>query len=346
MIAPLQSGRNLILHTGSGMTMVTTAYDQSERQFVISCNPSFFACKVELGNLSKYCRKDREMKIVTDSGTDTGSLNTEGFEIHELPLKVTLGDETYLDGQGVNQDSFYAMLESGGALPKTSQPAVGEFVELYRKLAKEDKDILSIHISSGLSGTVNAAQAAAEMVPEANITIVDTKTLSVGSGWQVITAAKAVAAGWTKEQIIPRLKKIAESSRTIYTLNELKYLINGGRISHMKGLLASLLNIKPLIGVDNEKGNYVQMGQSRSFKSALQGLVNLIGKTIRPEEKMVAQIVHAANLEGAESLKTQVEEIFKPIWYPICQLSLVLGAHTGSSLVGIYFAPASVFEGF
>jgi DegV family protein with EDD domain len=286
------------------------------------------------------------MKIVTDSGTDSRSLNTDGFEIHELSLKVNIGEKTYLDGQGVDLNGFYTMMDQSEDLPKTSQPAVGDFVELYKKLAKEDKDILSIHISSGLSGTVNAARTAAEMVPEANVTVVDTKTLSVGSGWQVITAAKAVAAGWTKDQIVPLLNRIAASSRTIYTLQELKYLINGGRISHMKGLLASILNIKPLIGVDREKGNYVQVGQSRSFKSALQGLVNLVTNGFKSNDKMVAQVVHAANLEGAESLQDQVDAIFKPIWYPICQLSLVLGAHTGSSLVGICYAPASVFEGF
>jgi len=286
------------------------------------------------------------MKIVTDSGTDTRCMNFEGYEIHEVSLKVAIGEKTYLDGQGIDLNSFYTMMDSSEVLPKTSQPSAGEFAELYKKLAKEDKDILSIHISSGLSGTVNSAKAAAQMVPEADVTVFDTKTLSVGAGWQVMTAAKAAAAGWTKEQIVPLLRRIADSTRTIYTLKELKYLINGGRISHMKGLLASILNIKPLIGVDREKGNYTQMGQSRSFKSALEGLVNLIGKTIKPEEKIVAQVVHAANPESAEYLKTQVDAAFKTIWYPICQLSLVLGAHTGSSLVGICYAPAAVFEGF
>ena len=285
------------------------------------------------------------MKIVTDSGTDTRCLNSEGYEIHEISLKVNLGEKTYLDGQGVELDNFYETLETSSILPKTSQPSAGEFAELYRKLAKEDKDILSIHISSGLSGTINSARAGAEMVPEANVTIVDTKTLSVGAGWQVIAAAKAVAAGWTKEQILPYLQRMADGTRTIYTLKELKYLINGGRISHMKGLIASILNIKPLIGVDNVKGNYTQLGQSRSFKVALQGLVNLISKSVSPNEKIVAQVIHAANPEGAQTLKAQVDAAVKAIWYPDSQLSLVLGAHTGSSLVGICYAPAAVFEG-
>lgn len=285
------------------------------------------------------------MKIVTDSGTDSKCVNSEGYEIHEVSLKVNLGEKVYLDGQGVELEGFYKTLDSSPVMPTTSQPSAGEFAELYRELAKEDKDILSVHISSGLSGTVNSARAAAEMVPEANITVVDTKTLSVGAGWQVIAAAKAVAAGWTKEQIVPYLQKMADATRTIYTLKDLKYLINGGRISHMKGLVASLLNIKPLIGVDNIKGNYTQLGQSRSFKLAIQGLVNLVSKSTSPNEKVVAQVIHAANPEAAQSLKEQVDAAIDAVWYPISQLSLVLGAHTGDSLVGICYAPASVFEG-
>lgn len=285
------------------------------------------------------------MKIVTDSGTDAKCVNSEGYEIHEISLKVNLGEKTYLDGQGIELDEFYKTLDNSPVMPTTSQPSAGEFAELYRKLAKEDKDILSIHISSGLSGTVNSARAAAEMVPEANITVVDTKTLSVGAGWQVIAAAKAAAAGWTKEQIVPYLKKMSDATRTIYTLKDLKYLINGGRISHMKGLVASLLNIKPIIGVDNIKGNYTQLGQSRSFKHAIQGLANLIKKTASPNEKIVAQVIHAANPDAAQILKEQVDTVANIIWYPISQLSLVLGAHTGDSLVGICYAPAAVFEG-
>jgi DegV family protein with EDD domain len=285
------------------------------------------------------------MKIVTDSGTDSKCVNSEGYEIHEISLKVNLGEKTYMDGQGVELEGFYKKLDTSPVMPITSQPSAGELAALYRELAKEDKDILSIHISSGLSGTVNAARAAAEMVPEADVTVVDTKTLSVGSGWQVIAAAKAVAAGWTKEQILPYLQKMADATRTIYTLKDLKYLINGGRISHMKGLVASLLNIKPLIGVDNVKGNYTQLGQSRSFKLALQGLVNLVSKSISPNEKVVAQVIHAANPEAAQTLKEQVDTVIDAVWYPISQLSLVLGAHTGDSLVGICYAPAAVFEG-
>jgi len=143
----------------------------------------------------------------------------------------------------------------------TSQPSAGEFALVYRELAKTDPDILSIHISSGLSGTVNAAQAGAEMVPEARVTVVDTKTLSSPSGWQVEAAARAVKAGSSLADALALIEKIGSATDVLYTLKELKYLIHGGRISHLKGLLASMLNIKPIIGVEKVRGTYVTLGR-------------------------------------------------------------------------------------
>jgi DegV family protein with EDD domain len=222
---------------------------------------------------------------------------------------------------------------------------VGEFAEMYRKVAKEDPDILSIHMSSGLSGTVDSARAAVELVPEANITIFDTKTLSGVSGWSVAVAFNAIKAGWSKERILAKLEEIAASAHTFYTLKELKYLIHGGRISHMKGLLASVLQIKPIIGVDKVTGKYTQEGQVRSFAKALDSLVNLISEKLPNIDEFKVQAVHTGNPEAAEKLKQKINQAFKCDWLPTGQISFVLGAHTGPSMVGFAFAPAAIFEG-
>ena len=210
------------------------------------------------------------MQIVTDSGTDVKLTKEQLAElkIHVVPLIVTIGGKSYREGVDIDPETFYPLLDSNEELPVTSQPAAGEFAELYRELAKTDPDIISIHISSGLSGTSNSALAAVEMVPEANITVVDTKTLSVPAGWQVEAAARAAKAGWSREKILDTIKNIGDATEVIYTLKELKYLIHGGRISHMKGLLASILNIKPMISVEKIKGTYAQYGQARSFANA------------------------------------------------------------------------------
>jgi len=285
------------------------------------------------------------MRIVTDSATDTDLLQDNDIDIPIIPLKVNLDKTVYRDKIDISPDDFYKELEKSKVLPTTSQPSAGEFAEVYRKIAKEDPDILSIHMSSGLSGTVNSALAAVKMVPEANITVVDTKTLSAAAGWQVWAAVKGLKLGWSKDQILEKIKEIADATSSLYTLKELKYLIHGGRISHIKGLLASVLNIKPLIGVHKTKGNYIQLGQARTFKKALDGLVNLIGETISKNEKMRVQVVHTGNPEGAQVLKDKIDNVFNCQWLPIGQISFVLGAHTGPSMVGVGLAKASVFSG-
>ncbi len=285
------------------------------------------------------------MQIVTDSATDTQMLKDEHLKVNIVPLKVNLGEQSYRDGIDISADDFYKRLAESDELPITSQPSAGEFAALYRKLAQDDPDILSIHMSSGLSGTVDSARAAAKMVPEANITIVDTKTLSAAAGWEVAAAFNAIKAGWTKEKILAKLNEISLSAHSFYTLKELKYLIHGGRISQMKGLVASVLQIKPIIGVDKITGKYTQAGQARSFANALNSLVDTIAKTLPNVDSIKAQVVHTANPEGAENLKEKINNAFKCSWLPTGQISFVLGAHTGPSMVGVAFAPKGLLEG-
>jgi len=285
------------------------------------------------------------MQIVTDSGTDV-CLSPEqvaGLGIHIVPLVVTLGGRSYREGVDIRSDEFYRLLAATDSLPITSQPSAGDFAETYRRLAVTDPDILSIHMSSGLSGTVNAARAGAALVPEVNVTIVDTRTLSAAAGWQVEAAARAVEAGWTKERVLALMERIGKASDSIYTLKELKYLIHGGRIGHMKGLIASVLNIKPLIGVEKERGTYVQLGQARTFKRAVKGLVDLMAKQHAPGSALRVQVLHSDNPEGAAMLREQVDRCFDCAWLPVGSMSLVLGAHTGPSMVGVAYAPVEAF---
>ena len=285
------------------------------------------------------------MQIVTDSGTDLCLPPEQVAElnIHVVPLIVTLEGKSYREGVDIQPGEFYRLLAATDSLPITSQPSAGDFAGTYRQLAATDPDILSIHISSGLSGTVNAARVGAEQVPEANVTIVDAKTLSAAAGWQVEAAARAAKAGWPKEQILALMERIGEASDSIYTLKELRYLIHGGRISHMKGLVASVLNIKPLIGVEKEGGTYVQLGQVRTFQRAVKGLVDLIAQQHAPGSALRVQVLHAYNPEGAAMLRELVDQRFDCTWLPLGPMSLVLGAHTGPSMVGVAYAPLAAF---
>ncbi|NLE75946.1 MAG: DegV family protein [Chloroflexi bacterium] len=285
------------------------------------------------------------MKIVTDSGADLflPAAEIADLGIQVVPLTVTLDGVSYREGIDIEPGQFYNLLTSGESLPTTSQPSAGDLAEAYRRLAGADPDILSIHISSGLSGTVNSARAAAEMVPEAQVTIVDTKTLSAGAGWQVVAAARAVKAGWPKEKILALLQRISDATDSIYTLEELKYLIHGGRISHMKGLIASVLHIKPMIGVEKVGGTYAQLGQARSFKRAVKGLVDLMARQHAPGSALRVQVLHAYNPEGGQMLRDEVDRRFDCTWLPMGPMSLVLGAHTGPSMVGVAYGPLAAF---
>jgi DegV family protein with EDD domain len=146
-----------------------------------------------------------------------------------------------------------------------------------------------------------------------------------------------------KERILGLIARIGDASDSAYTLKELKYLIHGGRISHMKGLIASVLHIKPMIGVEKVGGTYVQLGQVRSFKRAVHGLVDLIAKQHAPGSALRVQVLHAYNPEGAAMLREQVDERFDCTWLPLGPMSLVLGAHTGPSMVGVAYAPLAAF---
>jgi len=252
------------------------------------------------------------MQIVTDSGTDLclpeGQL--ADLNIHVVPLVVTLEGKTYREGVDIEPSDFYRLLVATDSLPTTSQPSVGDFAEVYRRLAATDPDILSIHMTSGLSGTYDSARAAARLVPEANVTHVDTKTLSASAGWQVEAAARAVKAGWPKDRVLALLERIGAATDTMYTLKELKYLIHGGRISHMRGLIASLLRLKPLIGVEKVNGTYVELGRARSFNGAIKAVADQMAKQHTPGSALRTQVLHADNPEGAAMLRAEVDRRF------------------------------------
>jgi DegV family protein with EDD domain len=285
------------------------------------------------------------MQIVTDSGAQPLLTADEmaSLDLHVVPLNVTLAGQTYREGVDIDAPTFYRLLAATETLPTTSQPSPGEFASLYRQLAATDPEILSIHMSSGLSGTLNAAKAAAKQVPEARVTHVDTHTLSAGAGWQVEAAARARNAGWPIKRILDLIERIGYATDSLYTLAELRYLIHGGRISHMKGLIASLLNLKPMIGVEKVGGTYEQRGQVRSFAKALRGLVDLISQQHAPGSGIRAQVLHAANPEGAEELRHLVDQRFDCTWLPVGPISMVLGAHTGPTMVGVAYGPLSAY---
>ena len=174
---------------------------------------------------------------------------------------------------------------------------------------------------------------------DANITLVDTHTLSAEMGWQIEAAIRGIQAGLKKEKILELMGQVREWSEIVFTLPDLSYLIHGGRISHLKGLLASLLGIKPLIRVNKIQGKYEDVGKARTFKRAIEAIPAYIANKFKEGTPMRAQIGHAGNPEAAEQLRKAADNLFACEWLPDCSISPVLGAHTGRGLVGLAFGP-------
>jgi DegV family protein with EDD domain len=278
------------------------------------------------------------MQIVTDSGMDLSPEQVKAYNIHIVPHRITIGDRTYLSGVDLEPAALYRLLATTDALPVTAAPSPGDFATVYRRLAQTDPDILSIHMSSGLSAPLNVATAAREMVPEARITLVDTRTLSAVLGWMVVAAARAIQAGWPVERITALIQAIGDASDSVYTLDDLKYLIHGGRISHMKGLIASVLHLRPIIGVSKPEGLYEQRGVARTFPGALAGLVKQIQQRHPPGTALQVQLGHAENPAAVAQLRALIEPLYDCTWLPTCPMTPMMGAHTGPTMVGVAYA--------
>jgi DegV family protein with EDD domain len=286
------------------------------------------------------------MQIVSDSGMDISPEQMAGMTIHQVPLALSFEGESYRSGVDIQPEEFYRLLEQHPhSFPATSQPSVGDFATLYRQLAQTDPEILSIHISTGLSGTLNAARAGAEMVPEAKVTFWDTHTLSSPEGWQVEAAARAARCGWSMAQILALLPKVSAGVEGLFTLSTLKYLIHGGRISHLTGLVASVLAIKPIIVVDKETGKYANAHREVTYKRAIAKLVDVIVQKHPEGTAMRVQPLHGDEPEGVALLVEKLKERFDCTFLPTMRVTPALGAHTGPSLVGMAIAPLALFKG-
>ena len=181
------------------------------------------------------------------------------------------------------------------------------------------------------------------MVPEAKVTFWDSRTLSAALGWQVEAAARMVVKGFKLEKILERLTQIRDTVDGMFSIKEMRYLIHGGRVSHLKGLLASVLNIKPVIGVDHITGMYTNAAQDMTFKRALARMINLDKVRYTGMGPLRAQIVHGNNPEGVEFIRKKAEEELHCSFDPTVPVAPALGAHTGPSLAGIIVGPQALF---
>jgi DegV family protein with EDD domain len=278
------------------------------------------------------------MKIVTDCAADMSAEELEQLGVIAAPLFIQF-PEGEVNSADISADDFYNRLEAmRPAIPTTAQPSAGIFAELYRKLAGTEKNIFSVHISSGLSGTINSARDGGEQVKsEASVSHWDTLTLSGGERFQVIAAALADKAGWAMSAIQERLTKIREKTEVIYTLDTLEYLARGGRIGRVKALAGALLNLKPVIRVDSD-GKYSTVSTGRTLGKSMTAIADHLVEKYGTTPLWVT-VLHGRFAEKADALANEFKQKLNIAKMEVQRISPVLGVHTGPGIVGAAVVP-------
>ena len=283
------------------------------------------------------------MKIVTDCAADMPNEELERLGIVQAPLFIQF-PEGEVNAMEISADEFYNRLEAmRPQIPTTAQPSSGIFAELYRKLALTEKNIFSVHISSGLSGTINSARDGGEQVKaEANVSFWDTLTLSGGERFQVVAAALAHKAGWAMDKIQERLTKIREKTEVIYTLDTLEYLARGGRIGRVKALAGALLNLKPIIRVDID-GKYSTVKNERTINKSIAAIADHLAEKYGNTPVWVT-VLHGRFAEKADLLSNEFKQKLNIAKMEVQRISPVLGVHTGPGIVGAAVVPMELMS--
>jgi DegV family protein with EDD domain len=286
-----------------------------------------------------------KVAVVTDSCASIPESLIQALKIHWVPYYIHRGGEVLRDLVTIQRDSFYRWLAEATQLPTTASPGPGDYVNVYKELAEEEgaSEIVSIHMTSKGSGAYQAAKVAEsmmhELLPNLRIEVIDTLNVSMCQGWMVIEAARSALEGRSLSDIVSQVKEMIPVTRMIQTADTLKYLYMGGRIGRAKHLVGSLLNIKPLIGM--EDGVIVPLGQARSRRRAYEAMVDMVEAAIGRAGRVKIAYVHAAAQQEADKLKSMVEARLTCIESLTAELSTALGVHTGPGTAGLCYMPVT-----
>jgi DegV family protein with EDD domain len=274
------------------------------------------------------------VRIVTDSTIDVSKEILDEYEITVVPLSITIDNNTYTDGIDLTPNEFIKMMMESDELPKSSQPPTGKFLEVYDNLSKDGSAIISIHMTNGMSGTMQSAQGAAQM-SAADVTVVDSMFISKALGFQVLEAAKMAKNGSTKEQILQRVEEIRKNTTLYITVDTLDNLVKGGRIGKGKALIGSLLNIKPIASLQD--GVYTPIGKVRSQSKAIKYLVKQFADDVKGKTVKAVGIAHADAFDFASKLKQAIADINPNCPVDISFTTPVISTHTGPGAIGFMF---------
>lgn len=280
--------------------------------------------------------------VLTDTSASIPEELIQKLGIEIVPYYIHRGLETLRDMVDVKPQEFAEWLERATKLPTTSNPAPGDYLVGLRHLAGRVKEVVVLTMTAKGSGAYQSCLAAVTMlkehIPDVRVEVVDTLQVAMSHGWAAIEAARAALAGLSLEDVAQRAREVSQKSTMIMTADTLRYLYMGGRIGKAKHLVASLLNIKPLIGM--EDGIIVALGTARSRRKAYRRMVELMQQKVGEGTRIKVAFTHVAAVEQLEVLREMVVQRFECEETIVTELSPVLAVHSGPGTVGLSFFPA------
>lgn len=279
-----------------------------------------------------------KVAIVTDSTAYIPPDVTKGYTIASVPLQVVWGPETFKDGVDIMPDDFYRRLADTKIMPTTSQPSPAAFKEVYQRLIQADYDILSIHISAKLSGTVDSAQQACESLPGANIEVLDSLTTSMSMGFQVMAAARAAEQGATLDECKIIAEQARQNTGVLFLLNTLEFLRRGGRIGSASAFLGTALNLKPILELCD--GKVEGIDKVRTWNKAQDRLLDTFEARVGQHSPVRIAAVYGGVRSDAEEILERarqrfgISDVSEAVLSPV---SPVIGVHTGPGCIGLAY---------
>ncbi|MFB6466111.1 DegV family protein [Cytobacillus sp. Hz8] len=275
-----------------------------------------------------------KIKIVTDSTVDLPNELLGDYGVEIIPLSIYIDGETFTDRVDITPKEFLLKMEQANELPKSSQPPVGVFLEVYDHWAEEGYEMISIHMSGGLSGTVQAAETAAHLT-KAKVTVIDSEFISKGLGFQVIEAAKMAQLGMSREEIVARVQEVKRSTRLYVVVDTLENLVKGGRIGKGKAIIGSLLHIKPIASL--ESGVYNPVTTVRSHTQVVKYLAKQLAEDVKGKTIRGVGIAHAEGQVLAHKLKKLITELTGYEKIDIDYTTPIVSTHTGAGAIGFMY---------
>ncbi len=272
--------------------------------------------------------------VVTDSTADLSAETCAEYGIEVVPLSVTVGDETFADGT-YSQAEFFAKMAANPVLPTTSQPAVGAFRDAYERVLETAEQVVSVHISSRLSGTVEAARQAAEAFG-GRVRVIDSRNLSWGLGFQVLEAARSAAAGLSLAEVVESVERVRDRVQLVVGLDRLDNLAKGGRIGRVAAFLGGMLNLRVTFCVRD--GEFHPVGRARGGQAVLRETVEWVAQQMGERRRGAFCVMHAMAADKAAWLKDAIEARFVVSEMNAAETGTVIATHTGTGF-GVAFVP-------